>query len=357
MMPAPVDPGRERPDALAPIGVMHQMWALANQPDRQFLADVVEDVCLADGLGYDSVWLAEHHYVRADDFYSRLPDPEILLARLIPATAKIRLATGIKILALDDPVRTVERLRLLSLLSGGRVLLGVGQGSPDEMGTLSLSTDERRQEFRDRLEAIGGLLRAGVVDGRALTPEVDIHPGRTIWVGARDEASISLAARLGMNFIVGEAEVGVRQARLTEAYRLAGGGGEVRGARLVCVAESDDEAFEAVRGPGRVLHDRFSKGRYYVDAVTAGVIPDTTPSGDREALRRIEYIFGTPDTVAEQLREYIATTRVDALNVLVHSPGMAPAAARRTLRLVMSEVAPRLDSALEANRASVAAAL
>jgi len=80
-------------EPLARFGIMHQMWALSDERDERFLSETIEDVRLADSLGYDSIWLAEHHYVRNDSFYSRLPDPELLIARLISETKRIRLAT------------------------------------------------------------------------------------------------------------------------------------------------------------------------------------------------------------------------------------------------------------------------
>jgi alkanesulfonate monooxygenase SsuD/methylene tetrahydromethanopterin reductase-like flavin-dependent oxidoreductase (luciferase family) len=328
------------------------MWAMTGESDATYLEETIEDVVLADSLGYDSIWLAEHHYVRNESFYSRLPDPEILIARLISETKTIRLATGIKILYLDDPARTVERLRLLNILSGGRVLFGVGQGSPDEMGVSTLTNDERRAGFRERLEEFGTYLESGMAAGDlTLTPEIDLTAARTVWVGARDPLSIALAARFGMNFIVGEAELGKRQALLTEGYRSSGGRGEMRGARLVCVAETDEEALAAARAPGRELFDRFSLGPYYGGAVDAGLISAEPVVDDDDALRRIEYVAGSPETVVEQLLEYVTTTGVTALNILVQSPGMARDAARRTLSLFMSDVAGHLLAALEANNA------
>ena len=332
-----------RSDFLGPFGIMHQMWTLPSDSDAEFLEQTIDDIRLGDELGYDSVWIAEHHYVRDAPFYSRLPDPEILIARLIGETQRIRLATGIKILYLDEPARVVERLRLLDILSGQRVLYGLGQGSPDELGTIKLTTEERRQGFRAKLRDFSRYLETGrITDEVRIVPNVEVPASATIWVGVRDSVTIAQAAELGMNFIVGEAEPGVRQAKLISAYRDAGGTGETRGARLVCVAETEEEAFQAAVAPGRRLFDQFSGQGYYQEAVAAGALPEEHPRDLREMLERIEYVVGTPDVVAEQLAAYVATTGVDALNILVHSPGMEAAAARRSLELFAVEVAPRL---------------
>ena len=127
-----VPPGR-------PFGLMHQMWQLPGDSAARFFAETVEDVAYADELGFDSVWLAEHHYARPHRrYFSRVPDADMFLARLVPETARIRLGTGIKILPLDEPERIAERIFLLDALSGGRVGCGLGQGSPDEMGVRTL---------------------------------------------------------------------------------------------------------------------------------------------------------------------------------------------------------------------------
>jgi alkanesulfonate monooxygenase SsuD/methylene tetrahydromethanopterin reductase-like flavin-dependent oxidoreductase (luciferase family) len=56
-MSIPVPAGR-------PFGLMHQMWQLPDDSAARFFAQTVEDVAYADQLGFDSVWLAEHHYAR-----------------------------------------------------------------------------------------------------------------------------------------------------------------------------------------------------------------------------------------------------------------------------------------------------
>ena len=333
-----------------PIGLMHQMWAMRSMTDAQFFRETVEDVVLADQLRFDSVWIAEHHYVRDGAFYSRLPQAELLLARLIPETTQIRLATGIKLLILDEPEHTAEKFNVLNVMSDGRALFGLGQGSPDEMGVRSLNVDDKRRMFRERLEAVVDCLaiRPGG-DSRALTPSWDHDAKSSLYAAVRDDESVEHAAHLGLNLIVGEAELGVRQAAYIKRYRDAGGRGEARGARLMCVAETREEAADAARGPATTLNDTFSRGRYGQEQVAAGLLSADAPSSDSELFGRLEYAVGNPDDVIESLLTYIDNTGVDALNVMVHSPGMDQEAARRSMRLFMSEVAPALAPVLAAH--------
>lgn len=332
------------------IGLMHQMWAMRSMTDAQFFRETVEDVVLADQLGFDSVWIAEHHYVRDGAFYSRLPQAELLLARLIPETRQIRLATGIKLLILDDPEHTAEKFNVLNVLSDGRALFGLGQGSPDEMGVRSVAIDDKRRMFRERLEALVDCLalRPGH-DPLALTPSWDHDAKSSLYAAVRDDESVEQAAQLGLNLIVGEAELGVRQAKYIKRYRDAGGTGEARGARLMCVAETHEEAADAARNSAATLNDAFSRGRYGKEQVAAGLLSADAPTSDVELFGRLEFAVGSPDDVIESLLTYIDNTGVDALNVMVHSPGMDQEAARRSMRLFMSEVAPALTPVLAAH--------
>ncbi|MDT5286612.1 MAG: hypothetical protein QOF88_1501 [Mycobacterium sp.] len=338
------------PDTQQPFGLMHQMWALREQSDATFLRQTAEDITLADELGYDSVWIAEHHYVRDGEFYSRLPDAEIFLASLIAHTNQIRLATGIKLMVLDRAERIAEKLALLNLLSGGRVIYGLGQGSPDELGVVTLTTDEKRQQFRAGLEELAGYLRGERVDGKLqLTPSVPLSPETHLWVGVRDDVSVAHAAAQGANIVVGESEIAVRQAPIIEQYRRAGGTGEARGARIVCIAETTEEAMADVKEPAARLHSVFMRGKYAQEAAALGLLDTNLEASPEEMLQHLEYAVGTPEKVIAELRDYIETTGICALNIMVHTPGLAQAAARRSLRMFMSDVAPSLTAALEKN--------
>jgi alkanesulfonate monooxygenase SsuD/methylene tetrahydromethanopterin reductase-like flavin-dependent oxidoreductase (luciferase family) len=340
-----------RPPAVSPygpIGLMHQMWAMRDTTDVQFFKETTEDVVVADELGFDSVWIAEHHYVRKGVFYSRLPQCELLLASLIPQTQQIRLATGIKLLVLDGAEQTAEKFKTLAVLSGGRTLFGLGQGSPDELGVLTMTTDEKRSLFRARLEQLVGFLDQGPDAALELTPSWSGDTRRALYAAVRDDESVEQAARLGVNLIIGEAELGVSQAKYVKRYRDAGGVGEARGARLVCVGETRAEAVKAAREAAAILNDAFSRGRYVAEQVEAGLLSEAAATSDDEVFGRLEYAVGTPDEVAEKLLGYIATTGVNALNIMVHSPGMKQEAAQRSMRLFMSDVAPALSPALAA---------
>jgi alkanesulfonate monooxygenase SsuD/methylene tetrahydromethanopterin reductase-like flavin-dependent oxidoreductase (luciferase family) len=331
-----------QPTASLPFGLMHQMWQLPSDSASGFFASIVEDVALADELGFDSVWLAEHHYWRDATYFSRVPDADMFLARLVPETERIRLATGIKILPLDEPLRIAERIFLLDQLSGGRAGCGLGQGSPDEMGIKKLGKEEKRQLFRDRLTELVEIVTTQHADGMRLVPETSISSPRVLWAGVRDELSVALAADLDVNLIIGEAEIGSRQAPFARHYRASGGRGEVRGARIVCVGETNADAVKAATASAELILTSEKEAIYHREAVLAGDVTGEKPRSISEVFERLEFVVGDPDEVARQLSTYVETVGLSALNIVVHSPGMEQASARRSLRLFMSEVVPQV---------------
>jgi alkanesulfonate monooxygenase SsuD/methylene tetrahydromethanopterin reductase-like flavin-dependent oxidoreductase (luciferase family) len=76
---------------------------------------------------------------------------------------------------------------------------------------------------------------------------------------------------------------------------------------------------------------------------------DLDGANAEQILRNLEYAVGTPEKVTAELRDYIETTGVCALNIMVHAPGLSQTAAQRSLRMFMAEVAPSLLPALEKN--------
>ncbi len=94
--------------------------------EYQLLQNSLDEVELADRLGYDYAWEVEHHFLEE---YSHSSAPEVFLAAASQRTQQIRLAHGIIQLTTNHPARVAERVSTLDLLSHGRVEFGIGEGS------------------------------------------------------------------------------------------------------------------------------------------------------------------------------------------------------------------------------------
>ena len=97
------------------------------QPEGEFrlYQNALDQVELADRLGYDFAWEVEHHFLEE---YSHSPAPEVFLAAASQRTRQIRLAHGIMQLTVH-PACVAERIAALDLVSRGRVEFGMGESA------------------------------------------------------------------------------------------------------------------------------------------------------------------------------------------------------------------------------------
>ena len=166
---------------------------------------IVDQAVLAESLGFDSVWLGEHHFC---DYV--LAAPPVVLAAIAARTSRIRLGTGVTLLANLDPVRVAEDYATVDAISNGRVELSVGRGIlVDTYEVFGQKIDESRERFRENLELLRRLWSETDVSwsGRFRTPldRVTVEPRPVqaphppIWVGGGSSpASVDLAAELGL---------------------------------------------------------------------------------------------------------------------------------------------------------------
>lgn len=228
---------------------------------------------------------------------------------------------------------------MLSVLSGGRVDFGIGLGSGQHG---MKSRDEKAAEFRRLLDELLAVLRNDPkLEAPELSPLSPVDITSRLWAAGRDEATIRHLAETGVNLVVGQAELGAVQAGYVRQYRAAGGKGRTRGVRLVFVAETDAKAMEDSTAAADLYYSLIGKGAYQKEAQAKGLVAAEPASRD-EMLDQINFIVGSPDTVARKLNRYLATTGVDQLDAMVQIPRVGAENVARTLRLLQNEVRPQL---------------
>ena len=122
--------------------------------EHKLLKDALEQVELADRLGFDCVWEVEHHFLEE---YSHSSAPEVFLAACSQRTSRIRLGHGIVQIPFNfnHPARVVERVATLDLVSDGRVEFGTGESSSAaELEGFLIPREEKRDQWTEALDAI-----------------------------------------------------------------------------------------------------------------------------------------------------------------------------------------------------------
>jgi len=132
---------------------------------------------LADELGFDVAWAAEHHFFG----YSFCPDNTQLLAYLVGVTSNIDVGTAAVIMPWHDPLRVAEQIALLDNVSKGRLRFGVGRGlSRREYAPFrGVEMDESRARFDEGTAMVLEALRTGFIEGDGPhfpQPRIEIRP-------------------------------------------------------------------------------------------------------------------------------------------------------------------------------------
>ncbi len=119
-----------------------QVAEVSRRSDHQIFTEIMEQVMLAEELGFDVIWAVEHHALNQ---YAHMSAPETFLAFVAGRTRRIGIGHGVVCLPpmMNHPVKVAERIATLDILSEGRLHFGVGKGgTQQEAGTFGyLKTD------------------------------------------------------------------------------------------------------------------------------------------------------------------------------------------------------------------------
>src|SRR5438552_653679 len=114
----------------------------------ELIKEVVNQAIAAEGLGYNSAWLPEHHF----GFFGVLPTPAQALTFIAARTSRLRLAPATVLLPCTQPIRTAEEYALLDILSDGRAIFSAGRGYDErEYNGFEIPFAESRTRFDEEL--------------------------------------------------------------------------------------------------------------------------------------------------------------------------------------------------------------
>ena len=312
----------------------------------QLYEQVIQSGELAERLGFDTFFCAEHHFHE----YGVVPDPAVMLSALAVRTKKIRLGTAISILTFHDPRRIAETYSMLDMMSGGRLVFGVGSGYlAHEFVGYGKEPKEKRDRFNENLDIVRRLMAGETLSykGQFSASEKVVlnvlpHQGRVppiyVAVLAR-EAAFHVGKQKNRIFTVPYAsckdfdDIGTMLAEyrkgLAEADVPRDDDDHVFTLHTY-VAKSDEEAREQAKAAYDLYVDTrlYAKKHIYEDIIANGIC-----------------LFGSVETVAEKMARLHAMG-IRHVATMHNFGGLDPALVERSMTLFAREVMPRVESLL-----------
>ena len=311
-----------------------------------YYPEALEEVTRAEELGFDSVWMEEHHAV-TNHYW---PSPVTVLAGFATRTSRMTLGTDIIVAAFHHPVRLAEDVAMLDVMSGGRVVLGIAIGyKPDEFALYGVDLEKRGARFEEQLGIMKALWTQDEVsvhgtyyrvDGR-LEPKPITKPHPPVWIGGWGDITLRRAATLADNWIPGPT---ADLARLLAGKKRFLGNREAAGrtapitewplTRDVIIADTDRRARELAEAHIMVAYRKEYAGGWRHPFIDASIATDL------DKLMEDRFIIGGPDQVVPKIRRFVEQYGMTHLICRTFFPGMPHSHIMRELELIATEVMP-----------------
>jgi probable F420-dependent oxidoreductase len=310
-----------------------------------YYRESLEEVTRAEELGFDSVWMEEHHSV-PDHYW---PSPLTVLAGYATRTTRLMLGTDILVAAFYHPARLAEEVALLDIMSGGRFTLGIAIGyKPDEFALYGVGLAGRGARFEEQLAIMKGLWSGERVafrgtyyalEGR-LEPRPVTQPHPPVWIGGWGDITLRRAATLADNWIPGPtadlARLLAGKRQFLERRQAAGrpAPAEWPLTRDVIIADTDAQARQLAEKHIMVAYRREYAGGWRHPFIDASIATDL------DKLMEDRFIIGGPEQCIERIRRFVERYGMTHLICRTFFPGMPHGHIMRALELLAREVMP-----------------
>lgn len=306
----------------------------------------------AEPLGFDGLFLSEHHFGMG---YS--PSPNLLLPLIAQRTKTLRIGVMGMVVPYHNAWRLVEEIGMLDVLTGGRLEVGTSAGIPAEFARIGMSTEEARARYDEALQIIDAGIRQPVISHKgkywnfenlALVPRPVQQPQPPMWTTVISVESAKKAARRGSKITTGFVPTD-KAKEIFDVYNEEAAkvgkptGPEQLGLRRQVIIDLD-EAASAERS------SQFEKGfRTMLETNDKRVIAGGRKALDQPgthgyALGDDEFIHGTPRNVAEQVIEQCTASGAGHFQVIFAGYQTLDQLVR-SWELFGNEVIPRLRKA------------
>ena len=326
---------------------------------EEVYARALEQAQAAADLGFDSVWVAEHHF----STYGYCPHPLIMATAIAQRTRHIRVGTAVLVLPLRSPLQVAEEIAMTDHLTGGRLDVGIGRGyQPHEFARFGLDLEQSRAMYEEAVDVILGSLQDESFAYRGqyyrvpegtLLPRPLQRPHPPLYVACQSKASLEASIQRGFHVLTGGAGsdlAGLQSFRkafdTASEAQPSGPISQFGFSRWVCVAESDREARIGVPEAQWVMRAATNLAMS-TDAVVDGS-PNANPLKEEPTEAQImgQYgVFGSPETCLRILNEYVERLDPQLLLCTFWLGGLSQDKVLRSMELFAKEVLPGLRQA------------
>jgi len=334
------------------FGLVVRGQAEAGEDISRRFQETLAFVRLADKLGFDSITKTAHYSAHPFQMLQLVP----MLARFAAEAPRMRLNAGVLLLPLLPPLHVAEEFATLDVITGGKIILGVGLGYRDvEFKAFGVPRAQRVRRFEANLIAIKRLWTEEKVqmktpwfelDDASCLPKPLQKPHPPIWVGANADPAIERAARLGDCWYIGPAVEITTLERQMELYRRALDAAgkpfpqELPLRREVFVAKTKAEAIR--------LCAPYLGAKYAAYHSWRQDMPDDDRGLGQEFNNLIgdRFLIGSPDEVAEQILSIHRRLGANHLVMSTEWAGMPESLAVETIEMIAKELFPRVRQGL-----------
>ncbi len=340
------------------------------QTHAQVYADALAYAREAERLGFDSVWINEHHFLG----FSICPDSLVMASALLATTKKIRVGNAISLIPLQHPISIAERASMLDNLSGGRFDLGLGRGGyPLDSMVFDMPLDQFGPSLDQGIDLIHRALSAEYVDGTLSNgqsslwpfPPVQVYPRPLtkphppIFVAGQSDATMSIAAKRQLSLLLSWHQTHAERESVVNRYdaALAAAGytgprpGHV-GSACVHIADTKDQAMSELTPRFRDWLRAGRTGAFdkaAVDGPYGGPLQDLLAFADKKAAGEDAMVaklmannpIGSVADVVAWFREDMARTGTQRYAVFLDVIG-EPRRAMANMARLMNDVSPAL---------------
>jgi alkanesulfonate monooxygenase SsuD/methylene tetrahydromethanopterin reductase-like flavin-dependent oxidoreductase (luciferase family) len=179
------------------------------EAEQQAYAEALEQIKLADELGFNTVWCVEHHFREGR---SHSPAPEVLIGALSQATKNMRLGFGVVLMpfGFTNPARVAEKVATADILSGGRIEWGTGRSTPMEQTAFGVDPEKSRDHWKEAIEIVCQMWESEYFEyhsesfdfpRRMVTPKPVQDPHPPAWMAATSQGSSAVAGKMGLGLL------------------------------------------------------------------------------------------------------------------------------------------------------------